>query len=121
LSGQLSGQLQLSREQCEQMRPIWEAARDAARSCSKEAERIQFDHEEQLKALLTDEQKARYEQLSQENHRRIAAEDARRKEAFHKALESTQKILRADQWRAYEQIVKNQVGSVPGEVERTLP
>src|SRR6476661_6327355 len=77
----LADELQLSRAQSEQMRPIWEAARDTARSCAAEAEQVQRDHEQQLRAMLTDEQKAQYERMSQENHRRIEVQDARRREA----------------------------------------
>ena len=95
----LAEELQLTREQTEQIRPIWEEARDAAHACANEAERIQRDHEEQLKGMLTDEQKARYERLSQENHLKIAAQDARRKDAFRQAVARTEKLLREDQRR----------------------
>jgi hypothetical protein len=109
----LSDQLQLSPEQSEQMRPVWEAARDTARSCAREAERVQREHERQLAAMLNDEQKQRYERLSEENHARIAELDAERKEAFREAVARTRKILRDDQWRAYKQMIKNQVGTMP--------
>lgn len=95
------------------MRPIWEAARDEARACARQADRVQQEHEDQLTSMLNDEQKRKYEKLSQANHRRIAALDARRKAAFRQAVEDTRMILREDQWRAYEQIIKNQVGAVP--------
>jgi Spy/CpxP family protein refolding chaperone len=117
----LSDELRLSPEQAAQMRPIWEAARDIARECAQNAERIQREHEEQLAALLTDEQKLKYEKLTQANHRRIAALDARRREAFGKAVAHTRNILRDDQWRAYEQILRNQVGTVPGAVDEAAP
>ena len=106
----LSEELQLSAQQCEQLRPIWEHARDAARSCANEAEHIQREHEEALKAMLTDDQKSRYAQMSQENHRRIAEQETKRKEAFRQAVAQTEKLLRPDQQRAYETILKNQLG-----------
>ena len=108
----LSEELQLSAEQREQMRPIWEEARDIARSCAADGEQVQRQHEEQLKALLTEDQKRRYEQISQENHRKIADLDEKRKDAFRQAVERTRKILREDQWHAYEQIISNQVGTI---------
>src|SRR5437588_2157111 len=61
----LASELALGPEQAAQMRPIWEAARDAARACAADADRIQREHEDQLTAMLTDEQKAKYEQLTQ--------------------------------------------------------
>ena len=117
----LSVELQLAPEQAAQLRPIWEAARDAARACARQAERVQQGHEEELTAMLTDEQKRKYEQLSQANHRRIAALDARRKVAFRQAVEDTRRVLREDQWRVYEQIMKNQVGSLPGAPDASQP
>jgi DNA anti-recombination protein RmuC len=117
----LAAELQLTAEQAARMRPIWEAARDTARASARQAERVQQEHEEQLTAMLTDEQKRKYEQLSQANHRRIAALDARRREAFRQAVDDTRKILREDQWRVYEQIIKSQVGSLPGPGDATQP
>jgi vacuolar-type H+-ATPase subunit E/Vma4 len=117
----LTAELQLTAEQAAEMRPIWEAARDAARASARQAERVQQEHEDQLTSMLTEEQKRKYEQLSQANHRRIAALDARRKEAFRQAVEATRKVLREEQWRVYEQIIKNQVGSLPGAGDSTRP
>jgi hypothetical protein len=109
----LAQALQLTPEQTAQMRPIWQVARNTAVACLHDAQAIQKNHEEQLLAMLTDEQKARYAQLTQEDHERIAAADAKRQEAFRVAVERTRKILHPDQWRAYEQILKNEVGTVP--------
>ena len=109
----LGGQLQLTPEQTEKMRPIWEAARDTAQECAREADRIQRDNETQLQELLTEPQKTKYEQITAEHHRRIVEQDEKRKEAFRQAVEQTHGILRAEQWTAYEQILKNQVGTVP--------
>jgi Spy/CpxP family protein refolding chaperone len=110
----LSDELQLTPEQSARMRPIWEAARETARSSARDAGEVQREHEERLAAMLTPQQREQYGQLSEENHRRIAELDAKRREAFAKAVAKTREILRPDQWTAYEQILKNQVGSVPG-------
>jgi hypothetical protein len=114
----LADELQLSRDQQEQMRKYWEEARHTAQACAREAERIQRQHDEQLQKILTDEQKGEYERLSQANHQRIAEQDAKRQAAFHQAVNSTEKILRPDQRRAYLQIIKNHVGQVPGLAEQ---
>src|SRR5690349_6857327 len=82
----LSEQLRLTPEQAAQMRQVWEAARDTARACARDAERVQREHENRLTALLTDEQRQRYQSLSQQNHDRIAALEAARKEAFGQAV-----------------------------------
>ena len=109
----LAAELGLSAEQAARMRPIWEAARDTARACAAEADRVQREHEEQLVAMLSDEQKAKYQGLTEANHRRIAELDARRRGAFREAVDKTRAVLREDQWRAYEQIIRNQVGALP--------
>src|SRR5882762_903466 len=85
----LAEELQLSPEQVAQMRPIWEEARDKARACAKVADEIQHEHEQQLREMLTEGQKARYEKLSRENHQKIAAQDGERKDAFRQAILST--------------------------------
>jgi Spy/CpxP family protein refolding chaperone len=117
----LSDELQLTAEQREQMRPIWESVRDTARSCAAEAERVEREHEERLKAILTDEQKARYQQLSEADHSRIAALDAKRKEAFRNAVGQTNKLLREDQRRAYQRIISDQVGSLRESGQESMP
>jgi Spy/CpxP family protein refolding chaperone len=119
----LADELQLTPEQSAQMRPIWEAAREAARNNARDAQDVQRHHEEQLAALLTPEQRQQYGRLSDENHKKIADLDAKRREAFAKAVARTREILRPDQWTAYEQILKNQVGSVPtvDDVRTTAP
>ncbi len=109
----LAGQLQLSTEQSAKMRPIWETARDVAQECARDAERIQQENDAALQALLTEPQRVRYEQISADHHSQIAEQDARRKDAFRKAVDQTRLILRPDQWQAYEQILKNQIGSIP--------
>lgn len=109
----LADELQLTPEQSAQMRPIWEAAREMARASARDAQDVQRHHEEQLAAMLTPEQRQQYARLSDENHRKIADLDAKRREGFAKAVSRTREILRPDQWAAYEQILKNQVGTVP--------
>ena len=60
---------------------------------------------------MSDGQKADYQKLSEEDHDRIAALDARRKEAFRKAVDFTEKILNEDQKQVYERIISDQVGT----------
>ena len=116
----LSDQLRLTPAQAAQMRSFWEAARDTAHACARDAERVQRDHEKQLTAMLTDEQKQQYERLSRQNHDRIAALDDERKQAFRQAVAQTKQVLRDDQWRAYQQIIRNELGTVP-EVAHDVP
>ena len=113
----LREELQLTADQSEKMRPLWESARDIARACAAEAEQVQHENDIQLKAILTDEQKGKYEELSRKNHAKIAALDARRKEAFRGAVDLTRAILNPEQQKTYEQILKTRVGSTDAPTE----
>lgn len=113
----LREELQLTADQSEKMRPLWESARDTARACAAEAEQVQHENDSQLRALLTDEQKGQYEEVSRKNHAKIVALDARRKEAFRGAVDLTRAILNPEQQKSYEQILKTRVGSTAGSPE----
>jgi hypothetical protein len=110
----LVNELQLTAEQSNRMRAIWEQARDTVQEDMRTAERIQQQQDEQLNALLTPAQRTEYARITNEGRNRLAALDAKRKEAFALAVAQTREILRPDQWAAYQQILKNQVGTIPG-------
>jgi hypothetical protein len=110
----LVNELQLTAEQSNRMRAIWEQARDTVQEDIRKAERIQQQQDEQLNTLLTPAQRTEYARITNEGRERLAALDAKRKEAFALAVAQTREILRPDQWAAYQQILKNQVGTIPG-------
>jgi hypothetical protein len=110
----LVSELQLSGDQSNRMRAIWEQTRDTVQDDIRTAERIQQQQDEQLNALLTPAQRTEYARITNTGRERLAALDAKRKEAFALAVAQTREILRPDQWAAYQQILKNQVGTVPG-------
>ena len=113
-SSLLVRELQLSEEQSNRMRAIWEQARDTVQECIQSGERIQQQQDEQLNALLTPAQRTEYARITNAGRERLAALDAKRKEAFAIAVAHTRETLRPDQWAAYQQILKNQVGTIPG-------
>jgi hypothetical protein len=110
----LVNELQLSGEQSNRMRAIWEQARNTIQEYIRTAERTQLQQDEQLNALLTPAQRTEYSRITNAGRERLAALDVKRKEAFALAVAQTQEILRPDQWAAYQQILKNQVGTIPG-------
>jgi hypothetical protein len=109
----LVSELQLSEDQLKRMRPIWEGTRDTVQDCIKEAQRVHQQQDEQLAALLTPAQRTEYARISSAGRERLVALDTKRRDAFATAVTQTHEVLRPDQWTAYQQILKNQVGSVP--------
>ena len=113
----LTDELALTSEQREQMRQIWESVRDTAETCSRQAQTAEKQMQAELIGMLTDEQKARYEKLSNGTKAKIDSLNAYRQHAFKDAVDRTLQILKPDQRKAYEQIVKNRIGQLPQDTE----
>lgn len=107
----LSDELQLSPAQREQMRGIWEAVRDTAQSCARDASAAQQHEQEELIKMLTPDQQARFDRLQAQTRARVDVLEARRKSAFRDAVERTKQLLNPDQRRVYEQILRTRVGA----------
>lgn len=106
-------ELNLSSEQREQMRQIWEGVRGDVRQAFDEAQRLQKQRDEALVSMLNDEQKAKFEKISKEYAGRFDELTRKRDSTFQDAVERTRRILNDDQRQKYDQILKRQVGSVP--------
>ncbi len=106
----LAEELQLSPQQSDQMRSIWENVRDKAHDCFEEAQNIQKGRDEALMGLLNDEQKAKFEKISKEYADRFTAMTARREAMFQEAVEKTKKILNPEQTAKYDEILRKRVG-----------
>jgi Spy/CpxP family protein refolding chaperone len=110
----LADELQLSPEQRVQMRDIWEGVRDKVHQAFDEAQDLQRQRDERIVALLTtDEQKAKFQKLSQEFADRYDQLAKDRDEAFNSAVEKTKKLLTEEQRKKYEQILKTHVRPGP--------
>ena len=110
----LTAELGLSPPQAEQMRKIWEGVRDTAQSCLEDARRLQKQRDDALVSLLSDEQKEKFQNISQEYADSFAELNRKRDQEFQKAVGQTRKLLNEEQWRKYERILKNRVG--PGAI-----
>lgn len=108
-------ELQLSADQTQQMRKIWESVRDSAQTCLTRGQSLRRQRDKAMEAILTDEQKARFEKVDQEYNSRIAALNNERENAFQKAVERTEQILTPPQRAAYEKILRAQTGREPGQ------
>ena len=105
----LSEQLGLSDEQAQQMRGIWETVRDQVRTSYQDAEKLQHSRDEELVALLNQEQKAKFEKISQAYSDRFAELRRKRDQSFAKAVEQTRGMLSEQQRAKYDEILRTHV------------
>jgi hypothetical protein len=103
-------ELQLSPEQRDRMREIWEAVRGDVHETFSDAQRLQRQREDALVALLTDEQKAQFEKISKDYADQFAELTRKRDKVFQQAVERTRGLLNDEQRRRYEQILKSATG-----------
>lgn len=114
----LGAELGLAPQQSEDMRRVWEGVRETAQQCYEDGRRLQKARDDALVALLTDEQKVKFEQTSREYAEQFAELNRKRDRDFEKAVQQTKKILTEGQWQKYERILRSRVG--PGAL-RALP
>lgn len=102
----LGDELNLSPEQREQMRTIWQ---DVSKSRPRDWERrraLEKERNEAIVGLLTDEQKLKYEEINQQFAQRLQEQSQQREAAMQSAIERTKQILTPDQRVKYEQIMQ---------------
>ena len=109
----LADELQLTPEQRVQMRDIWEDVRGKVHQAFDEAQDLQRQRDERIVALLSDDQKAKFQKLSQEFADRYDQLARERDEAFNSAVDKTKKLLNEEQRKKYEQILKAHVRPGP--------
>jgi Spy/CpxP family protein refolding chaperone len=111
----LREQLKLSPEQQEQMSKIWSGMDANSHRYSDQRRALAEDRDKALAALMTSDQKPKYEQILQEYDRKVAELAAERKLAFDQAVEKTKGILTTpEQKQQYDEILKRQRERGPG-------
>jgi hypothetical protein len=118
----LSEQLGLSEEQAQQMRGIWENVREQVRSSYTDAEKLQRSRDDELVALLNQEQKAKFEKISRSYSDKFAQLRHKRDESFASAVEQTRNLLSEEQRQKYDEILRthvrpDQIGQLGGAAE----
>ncbi|HRU06160.1 MAG TPA: periplasmic heavy metal sensor [Candidatus Brocadiia bacterium] len=107
----LTHELDLTPEQRTQMRQIWSGVMGGGRGQRHvERQALEKERDEAIQALLTEEQKARYDEVMKSFSAKVAAQAEERKKAFDDAVESTKKILNEKQRAKYEEILKQRGG-----------
>ena len=103
----LSRELDLTREQREQMRQIWSEVMRATGERQRERRHaLREEREKAVQALLTDEQKPQYEQLMEEYARRLDELSQEGRKRFEEAVEKTKQTLTEAQRKKYEEFLE---------------
>jgi Spy/CpxP family protein refolding chaperone len=105
----LAEQLDLSTDQREQMRHIWEGVRDDVRQSFESAEALQRQRDEAVATMLTDAQKEKFAKIAREYSDRFDALRRRRDDRFANAVERTRNLLNDQQRRKYDELLKAHV------------
>ena len=105
----LTDLLDLSPDQHEQMRQIWEAARTKVHQTVEQAQSLQMQRDEALFALLDDAGKAKFARISKDFSDRDHNLTQERDAAFKDAVQRTKAILNTDQRRKYDQVLSAHV------------
>src|SRR5258708_3053114 len=79
-------ELQLTADQTQHMRKIWESVRDTAQSCLTRGQLLRQQRDKAMEALLTDEQKARFEKGNQDYEAQVLALNNHREQVFQIAV-----------------------------------
>jgi len=100
--------LKLTAEQRAKMDEIWNAVkRDSRKLQSEQRQALQKQREEAVRAILTEEQKVKYDSVLKDHAGKMAELGKAREKAFQEAVEKTKLILNADQQKKYEEWLKN--------------
>jgi len=110
----LASELGLTPEQREQMRQIWSRPDQGSpmRSHLERRRAIRKWRDEAVRALLSEEQKGRYDEIVREYEQQLAKLSEERRKAFQQRLERTKAILTDSQRRKYEELLEK--GRGPG-------
>jgi cell division protein ZapA (FtsZ GTPase activity inhibitor) len=106
-------ELQLTADQTQHMRKIWESVRDMSQSCLTRGQLLRQQRDMAMEALLTDDQKARFEKVNQDYEAQVLALNNQRDQAFHNAVKETEQMLNDRQRRLYDAILQKNTGRDP--------
>ncbi len=109
----LGRELNLTPAQEDQMHEIWSSiagpqgqSNQPAPPPHEQRRALQKERDEAVRALLNDEQKARYDELFAKCGEKLAALDETRKKAFDDAVERTKAILTEAQRKKYDELLQ---------------
>lgn len=111
----LRSELNLSNEQNEQMKAIWEGLHNSGRNYEDRRHRLRDERDEAIAALLSPGVMGDYDRILADFSNKLSALAQERDKAFQEAVEKTRKILTPEQRTKYEEFLKRRE---PGGSER---
>ena len=102
----LGDELNLTPEQREQMRAIWQ---DVSKNRGRDWERrraLEKERNEAIVSLLTEEQRAKHDEINRQFAQKMQEQQQQREAAVHEAIERTKQMLTPQQREHYEQIMQ---------------
>lgn len=112
-AGSLAEELNLSAAQRENMRQIWEGVHGRVRRTFDEAQSLEKSRDQALVNLLNDEQKAKFEKISNDFADRFDNLSKQRDTIFDEAVAASMKLLNQQQQKNYREILKRHVRREP--------
>lgn len=109
----LADELDLTPAQRDQMRQIWEPIRGEIQDCFRAADDLQKQRDQQIMAILDDQQKGRFEKISTEFATKYQELENKREQTFQNAVERTKAILNETQRAKYEEILRDRFPHKP--------
>ena len=118
----LEHELSLTPAQREQMHKIWSQVISlSAPQEHEQRQALQKERDEAIRGLLSNGQKAKYEEVMQKYTQKLAALEDGRKKAFEEAVERTKQILTDSQRTKYLQLLQERSGRHPSHGPRDRP
>jgi hypothetical protein len=108
-------ELQLTADQTQHMRKIWESVRDTTQTCLTRGQLLRQQRDKAMEALLTDEQKARFEKVNQDYEAQVLALNNQREQIFQNAVKETEQMLTERQRGLYDAILRKNTRREPGQ------
>jgi Spy/CpxP family protein refolding chaperone len=104
----LMDELNLTEDQRNQMQKIWSDTVDGLRDKHfQQMDQMRQDREAAIDALLTPDQKTKYDAMNKDFQAKMAVIDKERDDSIQSAIDQTKKILTDSQRAKYEQLLKD--------------
>ncbi len=117
----LAEELQLSDEQIQEMRGIWESVREKADDAFAEAQALDRARDDAYFTLLNDQQKAQFAVIQKDYADKLAKLKTQRDAQFDRAVKQTEQILTESQKKRYREILASRLDRKPVDAMDWIP
>jgi len=113
LTSSLAEKLSLNPDQQAKMRTIWEGVRTQVQTSYRDASDLEKQRDNDIAAMLTDEQKAKFEKIAHKYHDEYLQISRTRDQTIQQAIAHTKELLNPDQQKKYDEELKLRIGHMP--------